>query len=200
MTELGDLNEDQLSNHPIFNKKKITSGSVTTSPRRSTISANSEEPPLAVRILTRPSLPSNINLPSDLDAVCHENYIEHDTFDVSDVIFDDVNSFAVPSESPVTSPSLPQMLSDVVRPSESTVTSLATVAPQVGVHSPSRRCVSAITPSTSSNEKHEEMPKRARNKIVAGLRGMGTIDDVIFNHDTLFTPLTNIASFMECHF
>ncbi|PAV69490.1 hypothetical protein WR25_11983 isoform C [Diploscapter pachys] len=147
-------------------QERALKGSVKTSPRRSTISANSEEPPLAVRILTRPSLPSNINLSSDLDAVCHENDIEHDTLDV---IFDDVYSFAVPSESPVTSPSLPQVLSDVVRSSESTVTSPATVAPRVGVHSPSRRCVSAITPSTSSNEKHEEMPKRARNKTVADM-------------------------------
>ncbi|PAV62903.1 hypothetical protein WR25_26742 isoform C [Diploscapter pachys] len=39
-------------------QERALKGSVTTSPRRSTISANSEEPPLAVRILTRPSLPN----------------------------------------------------------------------------------------------------------------------------------------------
>ncbi|PAV69489.1 hypothetical protein WR25_11983 isoform B [Diploscapter pachys] len=39
-------------------QERALKGSVKTSPRRSTISANSEEPPLAVRILTRPSLPN----------------------------------------------------------------------------------------------------------------------------------------------
>ena len=162
------------------------SDSMKVSPRRSTIAA-SNEAPLAVRILTRPSLPSNIHdISTDLDAgVCLESEMPASSvFSGSDSV---PESPAFQSLSPIVHfPASAPESSAVSQPITPTVhfSGFDSTPEDLGVqptstvivpHSPvpARRCVSEIAASSSSSAgpQHDEMPRKARNKIIAGWHG-----------------------------